>query len=62
MNKMPKSVHKKMWQDSVPQTMHVFLSKMLCLVPLCPSWLLWQQSCVPCYNNWKTKRGEPKCP
>ncbi|XWS48019.1 hypothetical protein CRYUN_Cryun13aG0036000 [Craigia yunnanensis] len=40
--------------------MHVFPSKMMCQVPLCPSWLLWQQSCVPLLQQledqaWRTQ-------
>ncbi|GJV66284.1 hypothetical protein Tco_1477112, partial [Tanacetum coccineum] len=37
---MPRTMHKEMQQDTVPQTMHVFLSEMLCEVPLCTTRVL----------------------
>lgn len=57
---MPITVHQKMQPDAVPQTLHVLLPKVLCQVPLCASWVLWEQGCLPLLQQledqaWRTQ-------
>ncbi|KAL2941984.1 Gibberellin-regulated protein 6 [Bienertia sinuspersici] len=55
-------VYNKMLSNPIQEAMHVFLSKMLCYVLVCPPGTYGNKQLCPCYNNWKTKRGGPKCP
>ncbi|XP_062166246.1 LOW QUALITY PROTEIN: protein GAST1, partial [Alnus glutinosa] len=41
----------------------MFFCKKCCAKCLCvPSGTYGNKESCPCYNNWKTKRGGPKCP
>ena len=42
--------------------MHVLLPKMLCQVPVCSSWLLWKQGCVPLLQQLEDQEWRPQMP
>lgn len=57
---MPITVLEKMQPDTVPQTVHVLLPKMLRQVPLRSSWILRQQGRLPLLQQledqeWRTQ-------
>ena len=47
LTRMPITMLEEMWQDPIPQALHVLLSEVLQEVPLRASGVLWEQSCVP---------------
>lgn len=60
LSRMPIAMLKKMQPDTVPQALHVLLSKMLCQVPVRSSWLLRQQDRLPLLQQledqeWRTQ-------
>ncbi|KAL2898522.1 Gibberellin-regulated protein 13 [Bienertia sinuspersici] len=42
--------------------MHDVLSEVLQEMLMCATGYSGNKGVCPCYNNWKTKRGGPKCP
>ncbi|MCL7022421.1 hypothetical protein MKW94_016894, partial [Papaver nudicaule] len=41
----------------------LFFCRKCCKTCLCvPPGLYWNKEVCPCYNNWKTQQGGPKCP
>lgn len=60
--RMPITMLEEVQQDPIPQAMHVLLSEMLQKVPVCASWVLWEQSRVPLLQQLEDQGGRTQMP